>query len=58
MPESPQRAPQKEPVGPLIGALIILILCIFGAAYYWEARSALRTDPIPYIPGDSTTTTP
>jgi hypothetical protein len=58
MPPSPE-IPRKthEPVGPTVGVIIILLLMLAGAIYFWSARQDSRTDSIPYIPGDTSGTT-
>lgn len=50
-------APVKKPVGPVVGIVIILILLVFGALYFWGQylNSQDAPDPLPLIPGDSTT---
>jgi hypothetical protein len=42
--------------GAIVGIIIILLLLIAGAIYFWYARHDARTDSVPYIPGDSSTT--
>lgn len=49
----------KEPIGPTVGIVIIVILMIVGALYFWGA-SMNRQNPnanLPFISGDSATTT-
>ena len=37
--------------------IIILILMLFGAVYFFQAQQRVRArDVVPYIPGDATTT--
>ena len=43
--------------GATVGIIIILLLVIAGAVYFWYARQEQKTDTVPYIPGDSSTTT-
>lgn len=57
--------PQFEPrevkgsTGPAVSIVIILLLVIVGAIYFWYASENQKPDTIPYIPGGtSTTTTP
>ena len=45
--------------GPTVSIVIILLLMIAGAVYFWYARQEQKVDTVPYIPGSvSTTTTP
>ena len=55
-PPMPPRPPQKESAGPIIGALIIVILLIVGGFYFWGARLNQRSaqDKLPLIVGDVT----
>jgi len=58
MPPTPEsRKQKKEPVGPTVSIFIILLLMIAGAIYFWYAREHPKVDVVPYIPGDSSTTT-
>jgi hypothetical protein len=52
----PPRAPQKESAGPIIGAVIIVILLIIGGFYFWDAHLNERStqDNLPLITGDVT----
>jgi len=50
---------QKTSSGPTIGILIILVVLLLGAFYFWgERMNQNDTNPPPYIPGDVSTTTP
>ncbi len=53
--EPPHDSPRK-PIGPFVGALIIVLLLIAGALYFWlgTQRDAAPDIP-PYILGDSGT---
>ena len=42
--------------GPVIGIIIIVILLIFGALYFWGAQLNRTPDTLPFILGDATTT--
>ena len=53
MPPSPA---QKEPVGPIIGIVIILLLVLTGAVYFWNIREVRVSATLPYIPGQESTT--
>ena len=58
--EIPRQPVQKEPVGPLIGIGIIVILALFGALYFWAAVVNGRinsSDQLPLITGNDTSTT-
>ena len=47
----------KNSSGPTIGIVIIVILLIFGALYFWGERLNQKdAQPLPLIPGDSTAT--
>jgi hypothetical protein len=46
--------------GPIIGVVIIVILMVLGALYFWGARLNQQDNPenaLPLIPGDVATTT-
>lgn len=45
--------PQKKPVGPTVGAIIIVIMLIFGALYFWGASLNREAEQLPLIPGDA-----
>ena len=49
---------KKEPVGPIFGIAIIVIVMLFGAVYYyWHTFVPHPAEQLPYItPDDSTTT--
>jgi hypothetical protein len=57
MPPSFEPREQKSSTGPTVGIFIILLLMIAGAVYFWYARQNQKVDTVPYIPGDSSTTT-
>lgn len=54
-------AGHKSGVGPIVGIIIIIVLLILGALYFWGAHLNAqnnRNDQLPLIPAsDSTTTT-
>jgi hypothetical protein len=54
-PVSPE--PQKHPVGPIAGAIIVIILLIAGGLYFWGAQMNESNDmnAIPFIPGNDET---
>lgn len=50
----------KSSAGPVVGIIIIIVLLIVGALYFWGAHlnNQSRQNEVPYIPGDNSTTTP
>lgn len=44
--------PQKHSIGPLIGALIVLVVLILGGLYLWGNKLARNSDVAPFILGD------
>jgi hypothetical protein len=42
--------------GATVGIIIILLLIIAGAVYFWFERQDQKVDAVSYIPGDSSTT--
>lgn len=46
----------KEPVGPIIGAGIVVMLLIIGALYYWDSgvKHPRPQDQLPLITGENT----
>lgn len=49
---------QKSSMGPVIGIIIIVILLVVGALYFWGAHLNAQNpeDQLPFIPGDGSTT--
>lgn len=47
-------AAAKKPAGPWVGIVIIVVMLIFGALYYWQQVAAHRPalEPLPLIPGE------
>lgn len=46
---------RKSSAGPTIGIVVIVILLVFGALYFWGAQLDRKDqNPPPYIPADST----
>ena len=45
---------QKNSIGPIVGAVIIVALLILGALYFWGAHLNAQDpeDQLPFIPGD------
>ncbi|HEV3244993.1 MAG TPA: hypothetical protein VG102_01405 [Candidatus Paceibacterota bacterium] len=57
MPPSPEyHNPKKESSGATVGIVIILLLVIAGAIYFWNEQRNHRAEALPYIPGSSSTT--
>ncbi|MDP3645666.1 MAG: hypothetical protein Q8R25_01120 [bacterium] len=63
-PQAPQtpilpQAPKKESAGPIVGAIIVVVLLIVGGLYFWGARLNHQDTPeqLPFITGDVSTTT-
>jgi uncharacterized protein HemX len=44
------QTPQKEGAGPIVGAIIVLLLLILGGIYFWSERAKLRNshEIVPY----------
>ena len=50
-----EKRPKHTPVGPTVGIVIIVVLLLLGALYFWrESLNNAKGDPVPYIPGDQT----
>ena len=52
--------PHKSGAGPLIGIIIIVILLMLGALYFWGARlnaQSRRENQLPLIPASDSTAT-
>jgi hypothetical protein len=43
---------QKSSAGPVVGIIIILVLLIAGALYFWNTGLNTPDAPLPLIPGD------
>lgn len=49
----PQPAPEKTPIGPIAGAVIVIVLLVAGGLYFYGAKLNSQTaNEMPYIPGD------
>lgn len=46
--------PDRKPVGPIAGAIIVIILLVAGGLYFWGAKlnSQMQPQEMPYIPDD------
>jgi hypothetical protein len=47
---------QKSSAGPVIGALVVVLLLVLGALYFWGAHLNQKNNPennLPLIPGDT-----
>ncbi len=52
----PPQAPaphDKKPAGPIVGVIIIVLLLIFGALYFWGAHLNKQSETLPLIPGST-----
>lgn len=54
-PEGGSPTPVKKPVGPIVGTVIILVLLVFGALYFWGQylNDQDTQEQLPLIPGDT-----
>jgi hypothetical protein len=56
MPVSPggEPKPDRKPVGPIAGAIIVIILLVAGGLYFYGAKlnSQMQPQEMPYIPDD------
>ncbi len=50
---------QKPSYGPIVGIIIIVLVMVIGALYFWSARASLQSkqDQLPLILPDNSTTT-
>ncbi len=55
-PEAPQPTPPVEHsvAGPAIGALIIIVLLVAGALFFWTQEGSEAPKDLPYIPPEPT----
>lgn len=54
-PKAPEKkSAEREPLGPLVGAGIVVILLIIGALYFWgaELNKQPQQDNLPFITGE------
>lgn len=51
--QMPQPAPERTPIGPIAGAVIVIALLVAGGLYFYGAKLNNQTvNEMPYIPGD------
>lgn len=52
--DSQSPMPQKTagPAGPLVGTIIVIVLLVIGAVYFWVQSSNTKAPDLPFIPGD------
>jgi len=57
----PQEKPKQSPVGPIVGAIIIIALLVFGGLYFWGAHLNKEQNnfenQLPFIPPDNSAAT-
>ncbi|RJQ34897.1 hypothetical protein C4556_01270 [Candidatus Parcubacteria bacterium] len=53
-PAPAQQAPASSSLGPVIGAIIVILVLGLGALYFWGAQLNEQPDELPFIPGDGT----
>jgi hypothetical protein len=53
MPPQPQE-PQKSSIGPLAGAVIVILLLVAGGLYFWGAQLNKQEEALPFIPSNDT----
>jgi hypothetical protein len=56
MPPSFEPREVKGSTGPTVSIVIILLIMIAGAVYFWYARQEQKTDVVPIIPAGTSTT--
>jgi hypothetical protein len=52
-------AKKAEPIGPVVGIIIIILVLALGGLYFWgrELNKQHTEEPLPFIPGDISKTT-
>lgn len=53
-PRSTSSLPEKSSAGPVIGAIIVIVILALGALYFWGAQLNQKPDALPFIPDDNT----
>lgn len=46
--------PQKSTVGPIAGAVIVILLLVAGGLYFWGAQLNKQEEVLPFIPSNDT----
>lgn len=41
--------------GPIVGVIIVVVLMLLGALYFWGAQLNQKQETLPYIPSDGST---
>lgn len=54
MPPVSQQPEHKHSIGPIAGAIIVILLLIAGGLYFWGAQLNNQEQPAPYIPSNDT----
>lgn len=49
-----QQEPQKSSVGPVAGAVIVILLLVAGGLYFWGAQLNKEQQEVPFIPSNET----
>lgn len=50
----PPQEPQKSSIGPMAGAVIVILLLIAGGLYFWGAQLNKQDEALPFIPSNDT----
>lgn len=50
-----QQEPHKSSVGPIAGAVIVILLLVAGGLYFWGAQLNKQEEVLPFIPSNDTT---
>ena len=55
MPPAPmQSEPHKSSIGPVAGAVIVILLLVAGGLYFWGAQLNKQAEVLPFIPSNDT----
>lgn len=54
LPPTQTPEPTKSSVGPLAGAVIVILLLVAGGLYFWGAQLNKQEEVLPFIPSDDT----
>lgn len=55
LPPTQTPEPTKSSVGPLAGAVIVILLLVAGGLYFWGAQLNKQEEVLPFIPSNDTT---